>query len=227
MTGKENSDLKIQQQEQLPENFYLGNLRKSLTRGKVRFTGNVLLDPFLAIPEDFISKSAKTGKSVIRIVINENKDGSDMFGFTHNIRLDNFIPKNQMDRFLEDKDNYVRDELRSDKLGISESDIMNQNDYHILLNWKVAIDKEISRLNTIINSSLKPSVISNAKNYSNIRNAKKDLGVLSQQIQTKMSISKRDRHNRRESRFSEIAREILPDDIFRSIIQRLDDEELK
>ena len=213
---------KEQEKEQVEsvENIYLGNLKKGFKKGKERFTGNVLIEPFLSIPEKFISISGRTGKKVIRIVIDENKEGVDMYGFTHNIRVDSFISGIEMDSDLKNETIFEIKELRCSKLGISESKIFNQNDKNILKNWKIAIDKEIGEISTSIDVKINGCKLDN-DTYLKMKKTKRNLGILSQQIQTRLSEVKKEHHNKDEIRFRDIAKEILPADVFMSIIERI------
>jgi hypothetical protein len=203
--------------------IYLGNL-KSIRTG--RLIGNVLIEPFLTIPDNFVSISSKTGKKVIQIVIDRNDSGPDKFGYTHTIRLDDYVPEEvHRDTILDWK--AEKECLANDKLGISEIDIENQNNSDILNEWKMALIKESTEISLKMDVKINKGKLDNAT-YLKMKQIKKIIGILTQQIQLKLGELKKqnkmDAHMQAQRRFREIAKEILDEKTFNQIIERLKSE---
>lgn len=195
--------------------IYLGNL-KPIKEG--RLVGNVLIEPFLNIPEKFVSISKKTGKKVVQIVIDRNINGPDMYGFTHTIRVDEFIPGTKHDTLVDKKPD--RECLSYRKLGISEIDIENQNNSDVLNEWRVALIKETREISVKMDVKINGGKLDNST-FLRMKKIKKTIGVLSQQIQLKIGKLNAQRKKDAQRRFREIAKEILPENTFNEIIERL------
>jgi hypothetical protein len=202
---------KVQSDVEQPKHIYLGNLKQV---SRKRFVGNVLLEPFLNIPDSFISKSSKTGKEVIRITIDENKNGVDTFGFTHFMRIDDYTENVDIEELDKVPDKKIN-ELEYRILGISESKIAEQPDREVLKTWHVAISKEIAKIDKQISEQKLEKNL-----YFKLKIMKKNLGILSQQIQERLSKIRRENHLINENFFKMAVKDTVSEEVYLKIIEK-------
>ena len=199
---------------------YLGNLKMRFHKGKQRLVGNMLLDPFINIDPSFISVSSKTGKRVIRVVVDENKTGPDMFGFTHNMKVDPFVLAKDMDddsdANSDDDINFRHGNLKDSRLGISEESINETSDKKILMEWEMALKKEIAEIKiNLTNTRNKFS-----PEFKKLIKIKTIQNTLLQQILQKKRIVDMEFRKTQTASFVEIARKTLSPEIFLEIMNK-------